>query len=296
MEALDVPYKVCTKCHTPFPATLLYFRRDSRKADGIGVTCRPCNTLSKRQWRLENQAHVQAYNRDWKRSHPELVRAQSQRTYKRDPAKMIARADAWRRAHPEQRRATKRAWWQKNATQLNAARRRNPEKRREQFQAWSARNPTYSREWYAAHQASILARCQARYAANAERFRAQGVIQNARRRARRRGLPDLLTPQEWQHAVAFWGECCAVCETSVSDSGKTLAQDHWIPLTDTTCPGTVAWNTVPLCNGRGGCNTLKRNHDPYLFLLRYFDNEARAQEKYQEIETFLLYMKERYGD
>src|SRR5207253_2649004 len=124
--------------------------------------------------------------------------------------------------------------------------------------------PDYYVAWYAAHQEEILSRAQARYDADPIAFREKGRQAAEVRRQRIAALPNLLNNAQREEALLFWGKCCAVCGSAEGGEGKALAHDHWIALADTRCPGTVAWNSVPLCDGRNGCNTRKHDQDPYV--------------------------------
>jgi hypothetical protein len=278
--AVGVSTKACTKCHQVFPATTAYFRKDTTARSGVGARCKRCCAEE---------------NRLWKQQHPEQVRAQARRAYHRDPARHIQQVTQWIANNPEKRRATKRQWWEKHAERLNAQRRAAPEKRRRQFEAWVTQRPDYFVEWYARHQEQVLARAKERYEADIDTYRERGIHAASLRRQRIAALPNVFTYAQRQEALAFWHNCCAVCDAVPGEDGKALAHDHWIPLADTRCPGTMAWNSVPLCDGRNGCNTRKHDQDPYVFLLRHYSHdEEKAQEKLYEIEAFLLAMKEHY--
>lgn len=114
-----------------------------------------------------------------------------------------------------------------------------------------------------------------------------------RRRARKRALPALYTPQHWRLALDYWHHACAVCKAQ-EGFWWTLAMDHWIPLADPLCPGTVPWNIVPLCNGTTGCNTHKINIPAKEWLIKKL-GKNRALHKVKEIESFLVYMHSLFG-
>jgi|SRR5215471_4728164 len=189
------------------------------------------------------------------------------------------------------RLARKRKDWARDAERINAQRRADQPKRLAQFQAWIARHPDYWSERYAEHQEEILARAKARYEADPEKYRQQGLEAARRRQGRLDALPNLLTEAQRQAALDYWGGCCAVCGEAPGEEGKALAHDHWIPLADEACPGTVVWNSVPLCDGRDGCNTRKHDCEPLVFLRRYYGGDmVAAQDKLHEIEVFFAWM------
>jgi 5-methylcytosine-specific restriction endonuclease McrA len=102
-------------------------------------------------------------------------------------------------------------------------------------------------------------------------------IGNHRYQARRRELPDAFTHDEWIATIDYWRNCCAYC----GQTGK-LTLDHYIPLSDPNCPGTVAHNIVPAC---GKCNTSKRNHPIDTWLVKKFGKE-QAQEIAARIQAY----------
>src|SRR5262245_1377396 len=128
---------------------------------------------------------------------------------------------------------------------------------------------------------------RAAYAADPEKFRAKNrlyqkthlhawVRSQAKRRARKRGLPDTFSNKEQEFMYQYWDFACAVCG---NQQGLLwcLAEDHWIPLASPLCPGTVATNMIPLCDGPGACNTTKRDTDAHIWLLRRFSPKQTAK-------------------
>ena len=102
-----------------------------------------------------------------------------------------------------------------------------------------------------------------------------------RRRARKLGLPDTFTLQEWNYALEYFNGCCAVCQRPPG-LWHTLAQDHWIPIDykGEDNPGTVAGNIIPLCHGSDGCNNKKANQMPHDWLYNIYGyKKARIIER-----------------
>ena len=110
------------------------------------------------------------------------------------------------------------------------------------------------------------------------------------RRTRKRGLPNTFDLAQWQRALDYFNGCCAVCGRPPG-LWHTLAQDHWIPITDLyeDNPGTVATNIVPMChsmkNGEGSCNKSKGNKDPIEWLNRKF-GKRKARIIFARIDTY----------
>jgi predicted HNH restriction endonuclease len=104
-------------------------------------------------------------------------------------------------------------------------------------------------------------------------------INGHNRQARKRSLSNTFTPTQWQQALDYFNGCCAVCGNQLKDlfGEVTVHADHWIPLTSSECPGTIATNMICLCNK---CNLSKHNTMPVVWLRRrYSERKARQIEK-----------------
>jgi hypothetical protein len=102
----------------------------------------------------------------------------------------------------------------------------------------------------------------------------RGRISVRNRRARKRGLPNTFTIEQWEQALNYFDGCCAICGRQLNDMFGEFkaAADHWIPLSyqGDDNPGTVATNIIPLCQGLNGCNNRKNNTMPNEWLKREF--------------------------
>ncbi len=174
----------------------------------------------------------------------------------------------------------------------------------------------YHRAYYVAHREGKKAANQARYRAltpekqarrreksrewerrarakNPLTFRVAGRIKQARRRARARHYPDTWTLADSRFALAYWQGCCAVCGRA-EGFWYTIALDHWIPLTDPACPGTVPGNLVPLCHAKKGipsalarpCNNHKGPAAPQTWLQDTY-GPVKGRKHWRAIERFL---------
>lgn len=110
-----------------------------------------------------------------------------------------------------------------------------------------------------------------------------------RRRALKRQLPAEFTANDWNNALTYFHDCCAVCERPPG-LWHTLAMDHWIPLSSPECPGTIPTNIVPLCHGVDGCNNSKHNSDPHNWLIRKF-GKSKSKKIEERIVTYLNWLK-----
>lgn len=186
-----------------------------------------------------------------------------------------ARAKDWHEQHKVQDREYARQWRLTNAQHIHEKnkewRMENAEYDRARKIQWRSRNPAYSNRWQKN---------------NADKMRSY----QHRRRARKRTVPNTITPADIQYALNYFKGCCAVCGRPLNGLWHTVALDHWIPLSDINCPGSVPTNEVPLCHGVGGCNNSKADADPHDWLLGKYGKrkaskiEKRVQEFFSSLE------------
>jgi 5-methylcytosine-specific restriction endonuclease McrA len=94
----------------------------------------------------------------------------------------------------------------------------------------------------------------------------------ARYRARKHSLPHDFTGSDWQYALDYFNGCCAYCGNPPGLWNR-LAVEHYIPVTDPGCPGTVPTNIVPACQS---CNSSKHDALPDEWLERQFGKRQAA--------------------
>jgi len=85
------------------------------------------------------------------------------------------------------------------------------------------------------------------------KYRGNRRINEARRRARKKSLPDTLTQEQAEMVFDNFGGKCAICESPAEHL------DHFIPLA-TGHGGTTYENSVPLCQR---CNASKHARNPF---------------------------------
>lgn len=107
-----------------------------------------------------------------------------------------------------------------------------------------------------------------------------------KRRSLKKKLPNNFTPEDENFALEYFNYRCAICGKELDLSKKSVgksewAMDHWIALNDPrpNNPGTVPTNMIPICNGKGSCNTSKRSNDPIEWLFKKFPEQAKEIEK-----------------
>jgi 5-methylcytosine-specific restriction endonuclease McrA len=129
----------------------------------------------------------------------------------------------------------------------------------------------YARKYYAEYRLK-----------NLKKVRAADRLLSQRRRARKAHFPDTLTSEQWENCVAYFGGACAAC-----GSGGDTTLDHWIPISNKDCPGTVAENTVCLC---AACNTSKHDRGALEWATWKF-GESKANEFMSKVQAYFDSLK-----
>lgn len=187
-----------------------------------------------------------------------------------------ARASAYQKANKDRVNAKNREWYAKNPGNSTARKRKdrasNPDKFKERNRRYRENNLTKMKKAIS----DWAKRNKERLDANRKRYKAEkpevGKAIKQRYRARKAGLPDSFSKAEWQHALDYFGGCCAVCGRPLFGLLHTAHCDHWVPLNDPSCPGSIARNLLPLCGGVDGCNNSKGGKHPDLWLKEKFGN------------------------
>jgi len=241
--------KRCTKCGETKPRD--QFNRQKDKKDGLCSHCKAC----KREHRQENAEQNREYNRKYYRENSEQLRE-----YARE----------YQQAHAGKRHEYNREYWQQNAERLSEQKREYYQRNIERIRKYRQDNADRIRE-------------QARRYRQTPGGKAANTATSQRRRARKRSLPNTFSSADWQHAVEYFGGCCAICGRPPG-LWHTLAADHWIPISrgGPTAPD----NIVPTCHGVNGCNNVRRNKLPAEWLIEKFGTR-KGRAILKRIEAFL---------
>lgn len=229
-------FRVCTKCGQSKPLTTEYFQPRKEGKQGFNSQCRECRRKAAKDWPSQTSEKHKA-TKAARAKHPEVVERRNKRRrerYANDPEFKQYLLDG-----------------------MKKRRDRDPEKtkvrKHNEYQRHKARYKKWKRKYYLANRPKLI-----KQAKGYKRNPITAKVSTQRRLARKRNLPDTLTKQQWLDCLAYFNNQCAVCGKPFSNENKPY-MDHWIPLSDPNCPGTVARNIIPLCGGSGGCNESK--HD-----------------------------------
>jgi hypothetical protein len=267
----------------------------------------------------------------WRKNNPEKARAQRERELENRKARRDAKREELRRQQeaqgPPQDKQCSLCKTPKPFAAFNKKRRSKdgyrPECRECQAQHHAnnkdkaqARNQkrkpeiaAYSHQYHIEHRDSILKRHSDNRRMNPEarstygkKYRTENLayfrMAAMQRRARKKGLPDTWTYEQEHFMLQYWDNACAACGTK-EGLWWTIAQDHWIPLTSSDCPGNTATNIVPLCHTRRGnhdsCNNSKYNLDPHTWLIRRFGTKKAAKVE-KDIAIYFALIREKFCD
>jgi len=249
----------CATCHEYLPANTEFFY-EKRDGSGLTGTCIECNKQKGREYYYANGGKPQVQRR-------------------KDGKKQCSCCEQWFPA---------------TAEHFNRARNRKDGLYPECKQCTK---PKHKKIWVELIQDPDFR--QKRRASNRKYYIEHpevAVVSAARRRARKRELPNTLTSEEWRAALGYWGGRCAICGKP-NGLWHSIAQDHWIPI---SCdlennPGTVAENVIPMCHasrdGDGGCNNSKSNRMPNEWLQDTFGTR-KAKVIMDRVERYFTWVRE----
>lgn len=282
--------KLCRKCCVMKPYA--DFPRDPSREDGYYPWCKACRARAyskhaeasnerRKQKRLVNPDESKAKQKAYRDANLEKARRQAKDKCVKNKEKILEQAAAWRaknkakvklanrknyEKNKESRKLDRKAYYIANKKQCLLAAKRwsraNIDRVRKWQQQWREKNRDRLREYYKKNKGMFLA-------------------SNLRRRTRQRSLPFDFTRSDMAFGFEFWGGACAICGTPFGLIEK-CHWDHWVPLTNRDCPGTIPANMLPLC---AGCNLGKSDSEGNGFLTRILGSK-KACTKSKQISKF----------
>lgn len=163
---------------------------------------------------------------------------------------------------------------------------KTPESRKKARELY-AKNPEHHRDVKRKERDKNRDAINARNRANRAINPTKNRLRNHIRRTAEHNLLHDFTAQDWEYALKYFHNRCAVCEQQLMDlfGERMVSMDHWIPVTSSDCPGTIPSNMIPLCMGKGGCNNSKNNTAPAKWLISRF-GKRKANKIEQRINQF----------
>lgn len=258
-------YLFCYKCGEEKPATPEYFRRSSKDKNGITPLCRVCTRKAAKERYHRLISEDPDFNKKRYQKDRAYHRRQNRIYYLANREVLNRKGREYREKNSSLYREQNRRYYQKNREtiikRVRQWRQDNPERYQEYNRQWAEDNP--------------------------ETYEAMVQAGWARRRARKQNLPDEFTAEDWLYCLDYWEHQCAVC-----GDDKKFHADHWIPLSNDDCPGTVVDNMIVLCEH---CNETKHAIKAERWLRERFGEEM-ALEILAKVETYFVHVRERNSD
>ena len=322
----EIPLKRCTACQQELPATTEYFYPKKLGKYGIESWCKECMLRRNRERRRKQYHNDPEYRQQileqqrQKRQTPEFRKRKNEYEKKRlqDPEKRARNNARYRELNktPERREALRKYAQQRTSEQRELKRKHTREEARkrrqdpEQRARINKRRQTpeakeHERKYRLARRQDpeVIERerqCNREWRQKPEN-KLKAIIKSNRRRARKVALPDTLTPADIDRMMEYWDGRCAVCGRQTGFWTFT-ALDHWIPLNNSECPGTIPTNMIPLCHGKKGvpigdpsCNVSKHDKTPETWLIQRF-GKCKASQILKQIEAYFEWVRQQNKD
>jgi len=246
--------KQCTKCGETYLAEVKFFPQDKRGRSGLSSRCRVCHRAQMLEYGQTEGGKASRRARDQRYKQSEKGKAKQQE---------------WEKS--EKSKATR---FKYNQTEKGQLRRRKYDQSEGGKASQKAKNRRYKQ--------SEKGKVAIRKHKGSERSKMLNVVRMQKRRARKMNLANDYTTEDFLRGIKHFGECCAYCSVHISEC-KKLHMDHYIPLNDPSCPGTVCGNIVPACQS---CNSSKGDRDAVDWVQGKFPERANAIS--EKIEVFLM--------
>jgi hypothetical protein len=295
-----IKLKRCRTCCQEYASTSEYFPPDKSTRDGLLVYCRICvramhhlrrqhpgeniAALLRAQHRIDSERERELFggNRPGykvcKRCNVEKPatsehfspnrKSRDRVGYYCKPCKAQLKRE-YDQKYPDRKRASNKRYESENPEKAKSWKRnykkRHPDRIKEQGKRYNEKNIERVREIKRRNMRKPVARIKQ-------------IISNEKHRARKKGLPCNFTTQNWSNAKEFFSYSCVYCGISPDN----LVREHYIPLSSSTCPGTIPTNILPACLS---CNSSKGNRDAYEWMVKRFGREY-ADERIEIIRKY----------
>ena len=260
---MNATMKRCTICGQEKP--LDKFSKKKTGKFGVHSQCKECRHAYDKRYYATNAQRISEYQKRYYRANTERILTRVKRYRIANIERVNQYQEQWRADHAEYQKEYHR--------QYRASHSQETQKRYQRY--------------YAEH--------SERLKENAQRYRVNHpgkvTVMRQRRVARKRALPDTFTDADWMRCLDWFNHTCAYCGRP-QGLWHTLAADHFIPLDDPDCPGTVVANIIPACHGINGCNNSKSAKEPKVWLVNKFGKRkaevilTRIQQYFEWAKTY----------
>lgn len=265
--------KKCTKCGEV--KSLDDFSMCKRAKDGKRSHCKQCRLNTQKKYREENPEKVAASNKKWQQKNKEKIAVYNKKYNKKyreeNPEKVAAHSKKWQQENPERAATSSRKWNQKNKEKMAEQRKQYEQKNKEKI---AARKKKY-REENPEYKEKIAARTKKYREENKELHR----LYSQRRLARKKALPNTLTPQQWNLVLEHFNGGCALTKQT-----ENIHLEHFIPIS-WGHGGTTHKNCYPMVDR---LNYSKHDLNPFIWIKRF----PQYKESFKELVKYLAEQNE----
>lgn len=204
--------KKCTDCLSI--KALDDFAKHKKGFEGRASKCKECDNTRRRQWSTDNKEHAAKTNRRYYLENIERCKELSRDYHHANKEKANKYSREWAKKNQKRKQDNNKKWYEENRQHCNVKSREwhenNKARSRELNKIWRERNPD------------------------------KKLINEHRRLARKRSLPDDFTLEQMVITFEFFGRGCAL-----TGEKSDIQWDHLIPL---SCGygGTTFGNMIPL--------------------------------------------------
>lgn len=117
---------------------------------------------------------------------------------------------------------------------------------------------------------------------NSPRGKATSKLHNQKRIMKEHSLPTDFTTDDWLSCLDYWNGQCAYCGCQ-QGFWNPITAEHFIPISNPNCPGTVRRNIIPACSS---CNSSKLNRDADQWAIKKF-GKRKATNILKRIREYL---------
>lgn len=270
----------CIRCKETFPATTEYFWKAGKGK--LNIYCKTCATKIDRK----NKGYPEKHRRDEQIGDPRIC-TKCGRTYPATSEYFQPQKGCTNGLRPDCRECVakiRHKYFDENRDSF-----------REYNREWYRKNIEYARKSQRTYSQKYKEKTRARGREWARNNPEKKKLAHYRYIARKKSLDYTLADDDWQFALEYWGNCCAVCGDPAT-LFKQIVPDHWVPIFKGG--GTTPDNIVPLCHpkkvrGAGSsCNTTKNFRDPEEWILDQL-GKHKGKQKLKEINVYFEIVRNR---
>jgi len=267
----EITARGCSKCEVI--KTVNRFTKKKNKFGGLNSCCKECE----RKYRQENKERIAERDRKYYQENKEWY-AENTRKYQQENKESIAEnARKYKQENKESIAENARKYQQENKERIAERDRKyyqeNKERIAERDRKYKQENKESIRKYYQENKESIAEKSRKYQQENKELFQ----IKSAKRRARKRQLPDDLTLEQRNATLVHFNNSCAL----TGDSDVHL--DHAIPVV-IGHGGTTEQNMIPL---RADLNISKHARCIFDWFYDVKDYFKLSQTKFDELIGYL---------